>query len=80
MSVRFNSNIISIWNMFGSNETTVKTLEESIINRLSPHLRPTTGPASNAYFYKRHEENEGFQEIVEALRAANLLPAVEEEK
>ncbi|RJE25779.1 Translation initiation factor [Aspergillus sclerotialis] len=69
ISVRFNSNIISIWNKLGSNENSIKILGETIINRLSPHLRPTEGPAPNVYFYRRHDENEGYKEAVEALAA-----------
>ncbi|GLB06188.1 hypothetical protein AtubIFM57258_001485 [Aspergillus tubingensis] len=63
-SVRFNSHLISVWNKLGSNERSIKALEQTIIDRLSPELRPT-GTGSTAYFYKRHDENEGFQEAVE---------------
>ncbi|GKZ39383.1 hypothetical protein AbraIFM66950_000212 [Aspergillus brasiliensis] len=63
-SVRFNSHLISVWNKLGSNERSIKALEQTIIDRLSPELRPT-GTGSTAYFYKRHDENDGFKEAVE---------------
>ncbi|GKZ86414.1 hypothetical protein AnigIFM56816_001642 [Aspergillus niger] len=63
-SVRFNSHLISVWNKLGSNERSIKALEKTIIDRLSPELRPT-GTGSTAYFYKRHDENDGFKEAVE---------------
>ncbi|KAI9041988.1 eukaryotic translation initiation factor 4E [Aspergillus affinis] len=65
-SVRFNSHLISVWNKLGDNEKSIKVLERTILDRLSPDLRPT-GSGSNAYFYKRHDENEGYQEAVERL-------------
>ncbi|KAL4809429.1 translation initiation factor eIF 4e-like domain-containing protein [Aspergillus unguis] len=62
-SVRFNTHLVSIWNKLGSNERSVKLLEETILSRLSPNLRPTdSGP--NSYFYKRHHDNDGYQEAI----------------
>lgn len=69
-SVRFNSHLISVWNKLGSNEKSIKVLERTILDRLSPDLRPT-GIGSNAYFYKRHDENEGYQEAVERVTSKN---------
>ncbi|PYH99311.1 translation initiation factor eIF4e [Aspergillus ellipticus CBS 707.79] len=63
-SIRFNSHLISVWNKLGSNERSIKALEQTILDRLSPELRPT-GTGSNAYFYKRHDENEGYQEALD---------------
>ncbi|PYH87050.1 translation initiation factor eIF4e [Aspergillus uvarum CBS 121591] len=63
-SARFNSNLISVWNKLGDNERSIKALEQTILDRLSPELRPT-GTGSTAYFYKRHAENDGFTEAVE---------------
>lgn len=62
MSVRFNSHLISVWNKCGSNPTAIEALEKIILERLSPDLRPT-GP-TRSYFYKRHDEHEGFQAAV----------------
>lgn len=65
-SVRFNSHLISVWNKLGDNETSIKRLERTIIDRLSPELRPAGGPGPNSYFYRRHRENEGYQRAVES--------------
>ncbi|GES59132.1 translation initiation factor eIF4E [Aspergillus terreus] len=62
-SVRFNSHMISIWNKLGDNERSIKALEQTILDRLSPELRPA-GPGANSYFYKRHEDNDGYHEAV----------------
>ncbi|PGH11283.1 hypothetical protein AJ80_07182 [Polytolypa hystricis UAMH7299] len=65
-SVRFNSDVISVWNKSGSNPKAIKALEDTIIQRLSPDLRP---PSDRSYFYKRHDEHEGFKEAVETAEA-----------
>ena len=41
----------------------IKALEDTVIERLSPELRPTS---SRTYFYKRHDEHEGFKDAVES--------------
>lgn len=61
-SVRFNSHLISVWNKSGSNEHSIKTLGETIIDRLSPELRPA---GANTYFYKRHSDHEGYRQAME---------------
>lgn len=72
ISIRFNTDLISVWNKLGSNERSVKMLEQTIINRLSPELRPADNKsfASSSYFYKRHADHEGFQEAVERARSS----------
>ncbi|KAL5366356.1 translation initiation factor eIF 4e-like domain-containing protein [Aspergillus floccosus] len=62
-SVRFNSHMISVWNKLGDNERSIKALEQTILDRLSPELRPA-GSGANSYFYKRHEDNDGYHEAV----------------
>ncbi|KAL1865558.1 hypothetical protein Plec18167_009371 [Paecilomyces lecythidis] len=62
-SIRFNSHLISVWNKLGSNQRAIKALEETIIDRLSPELRPA---GASSYFYKRHDEHDGYQQAVEA--------------
>lgn len=66
-SVRFNSNTISVWNKLGRNEASIKRLEQTILDRLSPDLRPA-GPST--YSYKRHDENDGYQEAMQSVSAA----------
>ncbi|KAL4888731.1 translation initiation factor eIF 4e-like domain-containing protein [Aspergillus ambiguus] len=65
-SVRFNSHMISVWNKLGSNERSIKALEQTILDRLSPELRPS-GPGANSYFYKRHEDNDGYHQAVQGM-------------
>ncbi|KAL4964535.1 eukaryotic translation initiation factor 4E [Aspergillus stella-maris] len=65
-SVRFNTHLISVWNKLGSNEKSVELLKETILNRLSPELRPIDS-GSNSFFYKRHDANEGFKDAVESV-------------
>ena len=70
MTVRFNSHLISIWNKLGSNDRSIKALERTAINRLSPELRlPAAGPSSSSYsyFYRRHDENPGYKEAMRSM-------------
>ncbi|OJD10801.1 hypothetical protein AJ78_08286 [Emergomyces pasteurianus Ep9510] len=61
-SARYNSHLISIWNKSGSNPKAIKALEDTVLKRLSPDLRPSS---SRSYFYKRHDEHEGFKTALE---------------
>ncbi|EEA23177.1 hypothetical protein TMatcc_002037 [Talaromyces marneffei ATCC 18224] len=73
ISVRFNTHLISVWNKLGSNERSVKILEQTIIDRLSPELRPADNKSyvsSSSYFYKRHADHDGFQEAVERVKGS----------
>lgn len=72
ISIRFNTYLISVWNKLGSNERSVKILEHTIIDRLSPELRPadTKNFSSSSCFYKRHADHEGFREAVERARSS----------
>ncbi|PLB36493.1 eukaryotic translation initiation factor 4E [Aspergillus candidus] len=68
MTVRFNSHLISIWHKLGSNDRSIKALECTAIDRLSPELRlPAAGPESSSYSYsyRRHDENPGYKEAME---------------
>lgn len=75
-SVRFNSHLVSVWNKYGSNERSIRILERTIFERLSPELRPpvTTNhsgdkqaASTSSYFYKRHADHEGYREAMEKL-------------
>ncbi|OAX79593.1 hypothetical protein ACJ72_06083 [Emergomyces africanus] len=61
-SARYNSHLISIWNKSGSNLKAIKALEDTVLKRLSQDLRPSS---SRSYFYKRHDEHEGFKAAIE---------------
>ena len=65
-TVRLTSHLISVWNKQGDNDRSIRILERTILDRLSPDLRPS-GSHSDAYSYRRHAENEGYQEAVGAL-------------
>ena len=64
-TVRLTSHLISVWNKLGDNERSIRLLERTILDRLSPDLRPS-GSHADAYSY-RHAENEGHQEVAGAL-------------
>lgn len=76
-SIRFNSHLISVWNKLGSNQNAIKALEETIIDRLSPELRPS---GTNSYFYKRHDEHDGYQQAIEASKKDSEKPETQDEK
>lgn len=54
-SVQFNSHLIAVWNKKGDNERSIRALERTIIDRLSPELRPS-GSQAEAYSYRRHAD------------------------
>ena len=70
ISIRFNTQLISVWNKLGSNERSVKMLEKTIMDRLSPGLMPKTFASSSPCFYKRHAEHDGFQEAVDRSKSS----------
>ena len=60
MSVRFNSNLITIWNRDGANEKTKEGILAVVLEKVSPELTPQP----RNYYYKRHSEHAGFSEVV----------------
>ena len=60
MSVRFNNNLISIWNRDGSSEKTKDGILAVILEQISTNMKPREGH----YYYKRHSEHAGFSEVV----------------
>ncbi|EER24862.1 hypothetical protein D8B26_007427 [Coccidioides posadasii str. Silveira] len=62
-SVRFKTHLISVWNKAGRNEKSIRILGETIIERLSPELRPAS---SKTYYYKRHDEHDGYEAAMKA--------------
>ncbi|KAK2745261.1 hypothetical protein FQN57_003956 [Myotisia sp. PD_48] len=61
ISARANSHLISIWNKLGSNQRAIQIIENVILERISPHLRPVS---TKSYFYKRHDEHEGYHAAI----------------
>ena len=60
LSVRFNNNLISIWNRNGANEKTKEGILAVLLDQISPELKPRDGH----FYYKRHSEHAGFSEVV----------------
>ncbi|MCJ1309732.1 hypothetical protein MMC25_003393 [Agyrium rufum] len=60
LSVRFNSNLITVWNRDGSNQKSIDGILNTVLDKLSPDLRPKEG----SYYYKRHSDHAGFNEVV----------------
>lgn len=67
-SNRGNSCLISVWNKQGRNEKSIRVLERTICSLLAEELQPVR----NYFFYKRHDEHERFQSIIEkSIRETN---------
>lgn len=60
MSVRFNSNLITIWNRDGTNDRTKDGILAVVLEKVSPELRPQP----RNYYYKKHSEHAGFSDVV----------------
>lgn len=60
MSVRFNSNLITIWNRDGDNEKTKEGILAVVLEKVSEPLKPLP----KNYYYKKHSEHAGFSEVV----------------
>lgn len=52
---------ISIWTKCGENRKSIAALQETIVSRLSPELRPAS---EMDYYYKRHADHDGWEEAV----------------
>ena len=77
LSVRFNSNLITIWNRDGSAQKTIDGILAVVLEKISPEIKPKEG----SYYYKRHSEHTGFNEVVsKAAEAAAVNGKIEEAK
>ena len=74
MSVRFNSNLITIWNRDGANDRTNDGILAVVLEKVSPALRPQP----RNYYYKKHSEHAGFSDVV--ARASEKSQKAEEGK
>ena len=52
---------ITIWNKEGSNTKSIALIEQTVLERLSPELRPQS---NKDYYYKKHSDHEGWDEAV----------------
>ncbi len=65
LSRRFTSDLITIWNRrAGADPSSVAGIRDVVLEKVSPHLRPKEG----SFYYKRHSEHVGFEEIVRAAK------------
>lgn len=60
LSTRFNSDLIQIWTRDGNNTLTIDGIIKTIMEKLTPELKPKEG----SYYYKKHSEHAGFAEAV----------------
>ena len=58
--VRYNSNLICVWNRDGAAQGTIDGILKVVLEKVSPELRPKEG----SYYYKRHAEHQGFAEAL----------------
>lgn len=68
MSVRFNNNLISIWNRDGTNTKTIDGIFAVVLENLSAELQPKEGH----HYYKRHSDHQGFGEVVAKANALKV--------
>ncbi len=66
MSIRFNSNLVTIWNRQGDNEKTKEGILAVVLEKVSPELTPLS---KNCY-YKKHSEHSAFREVVAKTKEA----------
>ena len=77
LSIRFNSNLITIWNRDGSARGTVDGILSTILAKISPEIRPKEG----SYYYKKHSEHASFNDAVaKANERALISGKIEEAK
>ena len=67
LSVRFNSDLISIWTRDGTNQKTIDGILNVMLAKLSPNLIPKE---QSSYYYKKHSEHKGYDEVVSKARLA----------
>jgi len=69
LSIRFNSNLIAIWNRDGAATATIEGIRNVIMEKISPELKPKDG----SYYYKKHNEHIGFEEVIAKAREKDGL-------
>ena len=75
--MRFNSNLLTIWNRDGNATDTIKGILSVILSKISPELTPKEG----SYYYKKHSEHASFNDAVaKANERALISGKIEEAK
>ena len=76
LSVRFNSDLISIWTRDGTNQKTIDGILSVMLAKLSPSLAPKE---KSNYYYKKHSEHKGFDEVVAKAKSESASAASKED-
>lgn len=76
LSVRFNSNLITIWNRDASNQKSIDGILSVVLDEISPELKPKEG----SWYYKKHSEHAAFNEVVTKAKSARLAKEAAESK
>lgn len=66
LSVRFNSNLITIWNRDSSNQKSIDGILAVLLAQVSTELKPKDG----SYHYKKHSDHIGFNEAIAKAKEA----------
>lgn len=56
LSIRFGSDLVSVWNRDASNQKSVDAILAVVLDQLPDELKPTKAN----YYYKKHSEHKGF--------------------
>jgi hypothetical protein len=75
LSVRFSSNLVTIWNRDGNAEKTIDGILRTVMEKISPELKPREG----SFYYKKHSEHAGFTEAIANAAASAPTPGKIEE-
>lgn len=67
MSIRFNSNLVTIWNGNGSNQKTIDAILALVLSELPDDVKAK----DISYFYKKHSDHQGFNEALAASKAVD---------
>ncbi|KAI9683858.1 MAG: hypothetical protein M1829_004192 [Trizodia sp. TS-e1964] len=68
LSIRFTSNLITIWNRDGANRKSVDAVRDVVLAGLSERLRPRP----ESFWYKLHSEHAGFDEVIANAKKAEV--------
>ncbi len=66
MSIRFNSNLVTIWNFDRNNQKSIDAILALVLEELPEDIKAK----DISYFYKKHSDHQGFDEAIAAAKAA----------
>lgn len=74
--MRFNSNLITIWNRDGTNQKSIDGILSVILDKISPNLKPRDG----SWYYQKHSALAGFDEVIAQAREVRRAREADEAK